>query len=149
MNINTSFKIRNYKKANWPYFTRLLANKEWVDKPEIWTKEIIESEAKKLNEDILQALNKVCPEREHQIKDKKAHWWNNDLHNMRKKVRVLYKKWKKSPPHTDEEMERYDTYKSFKKEYFRNIEKAKRNSWRTFTAECEDIYMLNKIIHKK
>ena len=36
-----------------------------------------------------------------------------------------------------------------RKEYSKEIKKSKRASWRKFTSECEDIYLLNKIIHNK
>ena len=29
------------------------------------------------------------------------------------------------------------------------MRKTKKSSWKDFTSNCEDIYMLNKIIHKK
>ena len=45
--------------------------------------------------------------------------------------------------------EKYDAYKSIKKEYFKTVIKSKISSWEKFTSECEDIYKLNKIIFKK
>ena len=42
-----------------------------------------------------------------------------------------------------------DAYHDTRKEYSKCIKKSKRDSWRKFTTECEDIYMLNKIIFKK
>ena len=149
LNIATTAKFRNFKKANWPYFTSLLAATKWVDPPKIWSHEIIETEVDKLSKDIIKALDKVCPEKEHKIKRQQPIWWSAELHNLRKKVRALYKHWKKASPNTGVQADRYNTYKSVNKEYFKSIDKAKKASWRKFTSECEDIYLLNKIIHKK
>ena len=50
--------FRNFKKANWPYFKHLLSNKKWDEPPKFWTKETIELEAKKLQENITQTMDK-------------------------------------------------------------------------------------------
>ena len=36
-----------------------------------------------------------------------------------------------------------------KKELTKCVKTSKRTLWRTFTSDCEDIYMLNKIVFKK
>ena len=62
--------FRNFKKANWSYFKHLLSNKKWDEPPRFWSKETIELEANKLQEDITQILDKICPEKEQKIKTK-------------------------------------------------------------------------------
>ena len=42
-----------------------------------------------------------------------------------------------------------NVYKNNRKEYSQRIKNAKKASWRKFTSECEDIYLLNKIVFKK
>ena len=68
LNMATSARFRNFKKANWPYFTSLLAKKKWINPPKTWSNETIETEVEKLNSELFQALDKVCPEKEHKIK---------------------------------------------------------------------------------
>ena len=69
------FLFRNFKKANWSYFKCLLSKKVWENPPKFWSKETIELEDDKLMEDIVQALDKVCPEKEQIIKTKPPSWW--------------------------------------------------------------------------
>ena len=46
---------------NWSYFKTLLSQKTWENPPKFWSKQTIELEATKLVNDIIQALDKVCP----------------------------------------------------------------------------------------
>ena len=145
--------LRNFKKANWSYFTQLLSNGKWENPPISWSKETIEQEAHKLKEDITKALDKVCPEKEQKIKTKPATWWTTELHNLRRKYRIAQKDWKilAAKPNSNQVdiLDKYNAFKSIRKEYGKCIKKSKSSSWRTFTSECEDIYKLNKIIFKK
>ena len=145
--------FRNFKKANWAYFKHLLSLKEWVEPLRFWSKEIIELEAKKLQEDIIQILDKICPEKEQSIKTKPATWWTTELHNLRRMCRTAEKDWKKLSSKPDQNqkniLEKYNAYKSIRQEYDKCIKKSKCSSWRAFTSGCEDIYKLNKIIFKK
>ena len=144
---------RNFKKANWSYFKHILKNKTWDDPPELWSKMTIEKEAEKLRRDILQALDKVCPLIKHSTKPKPQSWWTTELTNLRGRVRAIKREWKRlsSDSNADQTkvLEKHNTYKSLKSELNRSIKSSKKTSWRTFTSECEDIYMLNKIIHRK
>ena len=69
--------------------------------------------------------------------------------NMRKKVNKAFKNWEKCTQDPEKQREKRKAYTDLKKEYFKNIKKAKAESWRNFTHECTDIYELNKIIQKK
>ena len=68
LNIKISARFRNFKKANWPYFTSLLAKKKWTNPPKTWSKETIETEVEKLNSDNNRVSQKV-PNRE-----QREHW---------------------------------------------------------------------------
>ena len=85
---------RSYKRANWPYFKTLLTQKSWDNPPKFWSKQIIELEAKKLVDDIIQALDKVCPEKEHKSKKSSPSWWTTEVHNLRGKLKTAENKWK-------------------------------------------------------
>ena len=110
---------RNYKKANWLYFKTLLSQKSLENPPKFWSKETIELEAKKLVNDIIQALDKVCPEKEHRTKKCSPSWWTIEVHNLRKKLKGAENKWKnmcRNPIAKQRTIqEKYDAYKSIKK----------------------------------
>ena len=62
--------------------------KTWEDPHKFWSKQTIELEAKKLVKDIIQALDRVCPEKDHVTKKRPPSWWTTEVHNLRKKLRV-------------------------------------------------------------
>ena len=111
--------FRNSKKANWSYFKSLLTQKHWENPPKFWSKETIEEEAEKLLKDIIQALDKICPEKEQVIKPKPPSWWTTELHNLKRKVKNAWNDWKNlsSNPEAEQEniLNKYDAYKSIKK----------------------------------
>ena len=143
-------KFRNYKKANWKYFHTSLAKQKWENPPEYWCKETIDSEVEKLDQDITLALDKVCPEKEHKFKSKTQPWWNTNLHNLKIKEKRAYDKWDSTRIGNDLEgaTDKHEAYKKSRKEFKRAVRKSKRTSWQKFTSECNDIYLLNKIVHK-
>ena len=144
--------FRNLKKANWALFKHLLSQKTWENPPKFWSKETIEDEADKLMQDITQALDNVCPIKKLKLKNKPPSWWNTELHNLRRKVRNADRAWKtcsNNRENRENTLNKYEAYKSLKKDYKTSIKKAKTDSWRSFTANCVDIYQLNKIIFKK
>ena len=118
-----------------------------------WSKETIEEETDKLMQDITQALDKVCPIKKLMLKSKPPSWWTTELHNLRRKVRNAEKAWKKlcsnNGANRENTLNKYEAYKSIRKDYITSIKKAKTFSWRSFTSNCVDIYQLNRIIFKK
>ena len=145
-------KFRNYKNANWQYFNALLKKQKWVNPPNLWSKDRIDEEVKKLTSDITVALDKVCPEKEFKIKPKQKSWWNTELHNHKRNVKSKYRIWKNSAKNnaTPEIVkDKYNDYKSARSEYTKARDKSKNSTWQAFTADCSDIYKLNKIIFKR
>ena len=88
--------FRNFKKANWSYFNHLLRKNEWINPPKAWSKITIEKEAEKLVKDIIQALDKVCPEKKRVVKPKPPSWWTNELTNLRGQLRAIKREWKRT-----------------------------------------------------
>ena len=140
---------RNFDKANWKRFNSILTKCKVNNKRKIWSKETIELEVKDLMKTILHALDKVCPEHPRKCKTNNVHWWNTELHNLRKRVDNAFKHWKRNFQDPIKEKENRDSYTALKKEYFNEIRRAKAASWKKFTHECTDIYNLNKIIQRK
>ena len=68
--------IRNFKNANWIYFKSILSKKQWSNPPKTWSKETIEIEATKPQDDINDALDKICPVKEKTTKSQPPRWWN-------------------------------------------------------------------------
>ena len=159
ISFNINFKkqppgvFRNFKKANWSYFKNLLAKQSWENPPKFWSKQTLELEAEKLTKDITQALDKVCPQKVQTTKSKPPSWWTPELSNLRGQVRAAKTEFKKlsSDPNTNQDkiLKKHNAFKSINKEFSKSIKYSKRNSWRALTSNCEDIYMLNKIIYKK
>ena len=106
--------------------------KTWENPSKFWSKQTIELEAKKLVNDIIQALDKVCPEKEHRTKKCSPSWWTIEVHNLRKKLKVAENKWKNMCRNPNAKQrtiqEKYDAYKSIKKEYFKTVKKSKISS---------------------
>ena len=79
--------------------------------------------------------------------------WTTELNNLKVRLRNTQNEWRRisSNPDSAHEAvkEKYNAYKSLRTQFSKLIKKTKRSSWRNFTSNCEDIYMLNKIIHKK
>ena len=121
--------------------------------PKVWSTHTIETEAKRLNDDIIKVLDEVCPIKVQKFKTKTPTWWTTELHNLRTKVRNTQNEWRNmsSNPNIDQETisKKYNEYKTLRSEFSKTIKKSKRSSWRSFVAECDDIYLLNKIIYKK
>ena len=110
-------------------------------------------EALKLNKVIIEALDKVCPEKTLKTKNSQPTWWTQDLYNRKAKLKALKNKWKKasSNPEVDENLvnEKHLEYQNMRKKFSKEIRKSKRDSWNSFTSNTVDIYSLNKIILKK
>ena len=51
-------------------------------------------EATKLQDNINEALDKVCPVKDKTTKSQPPRWWNTELHNLKKKVKQAHKDWK-------------------------------------------------------
>ena len=104
-------------------------------------------------QDITQALDKVCPIKKLMLKNKPPSWWTTELHNLRRKVRNAEKAWKKlcsnNGANRENTLNKYEAYKSIRKDYITSIKKAKTSSWRSFTSNSVDIYQLNRIIFEK
>ena len=144
-----SYKSRNYKKANWSLFKKQLTAVKWKT-PKVWSTKTIETESKKLNDDIIKVLDEVCPIKVKSFKTKSPTWWTTELHNLRTRVRNTQNEWRNisSNHNTDQETvtKKYNEYKTLRSEFSKLIKKSKRSSWRPFVVECDDIYLLNKII---
>ena len=110
-------------------------------------------EALKPNKVIIEAHNKVRPEKTLKTKNRTPTWWTNDLCNKKAKLKALKNEWKKasSNPEAVENIfkEKHLAYHSMRKEFSKEIRKSKRESWNSFTSNTVDIYSLNKIICKK
>ena len=106
-----------------------------------------------LTKDITKALDKVCPLKVQTVKSNQPSLWTPELSNLRGQVRAASRELKKlsSDPNSDQNeiLKKHHALKEMKKEFSKSIKNSKRNSWRAFTSSSEDIYVLNKIIHKK
>ena len=90
----------NFEKANWKAFTEeliLQSNKEeFASKINIseMSRELLETEAEKLRDIILHAVNKVISKK--RTHEKSKPWWNEELKLLRKELATAKRQYKKN-----------------------------------------------------
>ena len=136
---------RPVTKTNWEDFKEELNNTKW-DPPLTWNQDTIDKATQQLEHDILRAFNKACPMRE--IKPRKTHlkWWTQDLTNLRKEVRILGQKARRSNDSVS-----WELYRGKRNQYKYMIRRAKLDSWNNYLAKAEstkELSIINKIIYK-
>ncbi|XP_063838175.1 uncharacterized protein LOC135087307 [Ostrinia nubilalis] len=130
-------RVRNPKDTSWDmYITLLSENLKDIPKT-IKTPDSLNAAVKMLNNGIINAYERSCPEKE--VKSNKSPmWWNKKLEKLRAITRRIFNRAKPCD---------WDKYGKALTEYNKQIRKAKRASWRRF---CEEIAQTNKgaRIHK-
>ena len=132
------------RKIDWNKFTDSLNLTCHDTHYNIWDPQVIEKEWLELKSVIAAALDTSsywC-----KIKPKSAKFWNDELHNMRSKVRSAFSQWEKFP--TDMT---WTNYQTLGKEYKKAIRVAKRKAWQKFMNSIVDpksMALLNKLLHK-
>ena len=136
---------RPVAKTNWDIFTEEL-NKSKSTPPEIWNKETIDAVSQVIERDITRAFNRACPIRE--IRPQRTHlkWWTQELTTLRKEVRILGQKARRT-----NDLVSWETYRGKRNVYKYAIRKAKTTGWAKFLAKAEsakEVSIINKIVYK-
>ena len=86
-------EVWNFKKGDWLYFKNQLelGLKHWTC-ARIWSDVTIEQKFKQLTNEVNKALELACPNKLSKRKYKFPTWWNQNLSNLRAKMRCLAKK---------------------------------------------------------
>ncbi len=131
----------NFEKANWKAFTEeliLQSNKEeFASKINIseMSRELLETEAEKLRDIILHAVNKaISKKRTH---EKSKSWWNEELKLLRKELATAKRQYKKNQNQTNQQ-----AFQALKSDYFYKIKQAKATCWNNFLENAveKDIF---------
>ena len=140
---NPSDKLhRNWKKADWPVFTKLMQeySQDFTFRQSYkeYTRYDIDSEAKLLNDIIYMNMNIVCPEKKAIGRDPQP-WWTKEMTTLRKDLRRVYRiltrKWpNNNGPSPERKEQLWSYYREGKKELKKIIQKSKRASWRDFCS---------------
>src|SRR5947207_4573858 len=131
----------NFEKADWKIFAEeliLQSNKEEfasnINISQI-SREMLETEAKKLRDIIIIAANKAIPKK--RIHEKSKPWWNEELKLLRKELANAKRQYKKNQNQTTQQ-----AFQALKSDYFHKIKQAKATCWNDFleNAVGKDIF---------
>jgi len=84
-------KFLNRKKTNWSHFKAAINDSEWSLPPIITTADI-ENAVQTITQNLNEALNKSTPTMHLSGKAGRAKWWNEELRQLRRELRVALKK---------------------------------------------------------
>ena len=132
----TLLRTRKLKRADWKLFGRVLEDPLI---PEFHGEvEDVESLAKEILMGITDALNIVASPKEVAVKNHNQ-WWSANLALKRKILRNLYGK-------RNLHQRLLDKYKQLKKDFTKEVSKAKEQSWRDFCTKAESAKDISKIV---
>jgi ribonuclease HI len=120
----------NFKKTNWATFKDLLDHLEWpltTQKNQM----DLDSAVAYLTDNIMTTISQITPKTYITGKHKKDKWWNEDLRQMRRDLRVARNS---------------SEYPTLKTAYQKAIRKAKKESWRSFLDSCRTMTDTNKLV---
>ena len=119
--------ILNHKKTDWQEFSAQLERLEW---PQLIINDVddIEEATKILTDRVKEAANSVTPKIYVTGHHKKEGWWNEDLRQMRRDLRSIRTNSNDA-----------ENYIEQKRNYQREIRKAKRIHWQMFLDKCQSI----------
>ena len=85
------------------------------------------------------ALKIAVPKSKPRIIDKNNPWWNSYLSKQRRKLDTLYKHQKANKGYCAKEK-----YKAFRKEYKKDVERARKASWEDYKEKIDSVEEMNK-----
>ena len=134
--------------TDWAIYLAELKDNLLNAKRFIYNTDDLEIYAEELRSAIIEAYHNACPERR-KNKSKTTPWWNKKLEEMKHQSRKLFRKARKyrnDKPHLWEE------YKDYVKKYNHEIQGAKKNNWKKFCSDMDNIAegsRIHKIISKE
>ncbi len=127
--------MRQYRKANWDTFASHL---EKSVPPSIPKEPDIEYMALELGERLHYALDRVAPEKYKKISTTNT-WWNESLSRKRLILKHVYKN-RNLHANTGQK------YLDLKKDFAKQIKKAKMDSWRSFCSSAESSREVSRLV---
>jgi hypothetical protein len=120
----------NFKKTNWAIFKDLLDHLEWP-LTTLKNQTDIDTAVAYLTDNIMNTITQITPKTYITGKHKKDKWWNEDLRQMRRDLRVARNS---------------QEYPTLKMAYQKAIRKAKKESWRSFLDSCKTMSDTSKLV---
>ncbi len=122
----------------------------------VWSKRVIDIVVKSLINDITKSLNRCYPLTKGPANCRKtSKWWNKELDHLRKKTkqseREAYRA-KRNAPFSSLFQDKWNNYVLNKKQYSKEIRRAKRKAWQKYTSDIntpQGIASLNSIVNRE
>jgi len=118
----------NLKKTNWDTFKELLDQLDWP-KVDLHTPERVEEATSYLTDNIMNIIKDITPKFYITGKHRKDSWWNENLRQMRRDLRVARNTL---------------AYQELKSAYQKAVRKAKKESWNNFLESCTTMSSMSK-----
>lgn len=131
--------VLDTKTANWTKFTEE-TDKITYELPDTISKEWLEEASRAFVSNIQMALKKSSKFKVINAKVKKPYFWNPDIENIRRNMRIAWNRYRRSKnPHYQ------DIFKNLKSKFQNEVRIAKHNSWKEFTSDTKDIKAMSKL----
>ena len=128
-----------WSQANWELFSSEIKNNLITQSKYAITQRDCDNMVNALYNVISNALEKAVPKSKKRIVDKNNPWWNPYLAKQRRKLDTLYKHQKINKGNCAQEK-----YKAFRKEYKKDIEKARKASWEDYKEKIDSVEEMNR-----
>lgn len=126
--------VKDPKKTNWALFKETLAELTLSCRQDQPTnREELELRAEDISRKIINAHEDSCPVKKVPT-GVSPRWWNKEVETKRRETKRLYNKKKRTGQQSD-----IDNFKAARNEYRKAIDVARRDSFRNFVSEIEDL----------
>jgi ribonuclease HI len=139
--------VRNWQRTDWPKFESCVLSKgtKW-EPPTLWSRATLDKEVELFSTEVYTALEESTPTFIPRQRLRKNAWWNADIAESRKLVRVSYRKW--IVTRTTNDRQKYVDARYYMKQ---SVRMAKVESWQSFCTEADsskELARLNKILQR-
>jgi hypothetical protein len=131
-------KFLNLKKTNWLGYKNFLNDLDWSLLPSMTTTDL-DNAVQLINQNLDEALSNSTPTSYLSGKARKIKWWNEELRQLRRELRVAYEKLDPLKNET------HRICQQLRSNYNRAVRKAKCESWLSFIDSCTTIADTSKL----
>ena len=138
-NVEQVSHFRNPKATNWSEFSNILQDKIGGRIASIRSQNEIENEVCVLTSALIYAYEAACPLRKRKG-TKNVAWWNSEIANLRRMThRSFLRALRNKTP------ENWNTYRDLKRKLKSLITKSKRESWRKYCGDVENVHTASRL----
>ena len=131
----------NYNKTCWESCKRDLDSLDWETPVEPRDRASLDKAVADLQESILSITDRYTPKVAIKTNPRKSTWWNNDLRQMRRELRVTFHQYK---VHLGTEV--FQIYATLRQAYQSAIRKTKKSSWLKFCDEIKTVSQTSRLV---